>query len=226
MQNNIIDYQKVEDIIGYVFQDKSLLEAAFTHPSYANEHSSQSYERLEFLGDAVAKCIIADELFARFPRLSEGKLTRMKANIESNTNFSKFFMPTGLSDYVRFGKNSQDTLKLYAKLFEAITGAIFLDSNKDLYKTRQFVLMFLGDAIDKATITKDPKSMLLEQCQKKRKKCLFELKEEIGRAANDPLFTADVFIDGKKHGTGSGRTKKDAEQMAAEKALKGFLSID
>ncbi len=212
METKIINIELIEKAIGYTFSDKGLIETAFTHPSFSNEHNASSFERLEFLGDTVAKCIIADELFEMYPGASEEDLTLMKKDIESNSCLTKLFEPTGLSNMVRFGKNSTDTVKLYAKLFEAITGAIFVDSGKNLDVARKFVLTFLQDAIRTAKPTKAYKQRLNET---KGLNYKFEWRENAYADAQE-RWIARLIVDGIEKSIGRGANKKEAEEMAAK----------
>ncbi len=212
METKLVNIDFIEKVIGYTFNDKSLLETAFTHPSYANEHIAESYERLEFLGDTVAKCVIADELYDRYPKAREGDLTLMKKDIESNSSLAKTFSATGLADLVKFGKNSTDTIKLYAKLFEAIAGAIFLDSGKNLDVARRFVLYFLEGAINTAKPTK-AYNQRLNEC--KGLKYKFVCEEDKDAKPSD-RWIAILIVDGVEKSRGSGPNKKEAEEVAAK----------
>ncbi len=226
-----IDINYIEGVIGYTFDNKSLLKTAFTHSSYANEHDCESNQRLEFLGDSVVDCIIGDELFCQFSHLPEGKLTVIRANIVSGASLGESFMKTGLVDQVAFGKKSYPSSaaamkKLYADLFEAVIGAVYLDCGRDFCIVRDFVLKFLSDAIVASNSSKDAKSQLISYCQKHNKKYDFVVAEDVDRPSNDPLFTVNVVVEGVLLGVGSSRTKKEASQIAAHQALSAILAID
>ncbi len=227
----MFDYDFITQKIGYVFNNVELLKTAFTHSSYANEHGTESYERLEFLGDSIVDFIIGYEVYTRFKKLAEGKLTVIRANIVSGNSLAEHFSPTGLIDCVRFGKKSFPTnkasmTKLYANLFESILGAIFIDSGENLDAAREFVLRFLGEALDKTSSHKDAKSMLVSYCQKRNLEYSFLAEKVEGTPIDEPLFIVKVIVNGVVKGEGSARTKKEASQIASQKALNGFLSID
>ena len=136
--NNSKNLLEVENIIGYIFNDKNLLSRAFTHSSYANENkNSEDYERLEFLGDAILEYLVSLYLFETYPSKNEGSLSKMRANLVSAETLSAIIDDLGLINYVKVGSGnaSENILKsedVKCDIFEAIVGAIHLDSNKNI----------------------------------------------------------------------------------------------
>ncbi|MFW5780470.1 MAG: ribonuclease III, partial [Bacillota bacterium] len=216
------DIEKIEKIIGYEFVNKQILKQAFTHTSFANENNTLSYERLEFLGDAALGFIVATELYKRYPGLNEGKLTKLRAHLVSCGNLSKAIKKTELMDYMLVGAGDIKSNMLLSNhmkcdLFEAIAGAIFIDSNFDIALCKKFILKFLDSDIIKAETKesyKDHKSLLLEICAQKGQKVCFEFANEKKKPEEDFIF--EILIDSKKVSKGQGRTKKEAQKKAAK----------
>lgn len=220
MKNDVI--KKTEDIIGYSFQNKEILKKAFTHTSFANERNMPSYERLEFLGDAVLSFVVATELYSRYPELDEGKLTKARAYLVSCGNLSKAIKTTSLMDFMLVGEgdiqnNMLSSQNMRCDLFESIVGAIFIDSKQSIDECKKFILRFLDKDITKAGTKesfKDHKSLLLELCAQKSQRVEFELKNKDKKIGDDFIF--DILIDGKKVSQGQGKTKKEAQKLAAK----------
>lgn len=218
---------EIEKIAEYKFKDERILERAFTHQSYTNENGEESYERLEFLGDAVAGVIVSEELYKRFPDMDEGRLTRTRSKIVSNETESERLRPFGLGRYMRFGVSGKNdglasSQTVLSDLFEAITGAIYADGG-NIDCARPFVLRVLGDAVSDAVsgrIKDDFKSRLLEVAAKAGVKAEFR---ELSRSgpSHAPTFVIGVFIDGELKADAEGKSKKDAEQKAAKLFLDG-----
>lgn len=218
---------EIEKIAEYEFRDERILARAFTHQSYTNENGEESYERLEFLGDAVAGVIVSEELYKRFPDMDEGRLTRTRSKIVSNETESERMRPFGLGRFMRFGVSGKNdglasSQSVLSDLFEAIVGAIYADSG-DINRARPFVMRVLGKAISDAVsgrIKDDYKSRLLEVAAKSGAKVEFR---EISRSgpSHAPTFVIGVFVDGGEKVSAEGKSKKDAEQKAAKLFLDG-----
>lgn len=218
---------EIEKIIEYNFLNERILERAFTHRSYTNENGDESYERLEFLGDAVAGVIVSEELYKRFPDMDEGRLTRTRSKIVSNETESERLRPLGLGRFMRFGVSGKNdglasSSAVLSDLFEAIVGAVYADSG-DINLARPFVMRVLGDAVSDAVsgrIQDDSKSRLLEFAAKVGAKAEFR---EISRSGTShaPTFVIGIFIDGELKVKAEGKNKKDAEQKAAKLFLDG-----
>ena len=224
------NYSEIENKIGYMFNDKKLLELALTHKSYAYEKgdvSSSCYnERLEFLGDAILEHIVSIHLYNITPLLKEGVMSKKRAEIVCEKSLSSVIKEYKLSKYVKLGKceiatggNKKDAI--LADMFEAILGAIYLDGGFE--KAREVCLKLLLDTIDsvlKETHSLDYKTRLQEVLQKNGTvKIEYKLDREIGKAHAKTFFSS-VYFEGEKIGEGQGKTKKASEQAAASVALK------
>ena len=220
---------KLEEKIGYRFHDRELLQTALTHSSYANEKhgETQSYERLEFLGDSILGLVTAEFLFTHEPRLPEGRMTRLRAELVCETSLHKTALALGLGSYMRLGKGEEHTggrerPSILADMVESIIAALYLDSGID--EARRFIMEHvLKDAeLDDAHRIADYKTRFQELVQKKSNQIItYQLVEESG-PDHDKTFTFEVQVNGAVFGRGSGKTKKEAEQMAARKALESY----
>ena len=224
--------EKLEAKIGYSFKNKKFLETALTHSSYANEkhagNSCLSYERQEFLGDSVLGLVTAEFLYAHEPMLPEGRMTRLRAELVCEASLHKTALNLGLGEYMRLGKGEANTggrerPSILADMVEAIIAAIYLDSGMD--EARRFVMknVLNGVEISEQRRSADYKTQLQELVQRKSNQTIaYELVNESGPDHNK-LFEFEVKINGVASGRGTGRTKKEAEQMAACKALEAMV---
>lgn len=221
---------KLEDKIGYHFQNLQLLETALTHSSYANERHGQdcqSYERLEFLGDSILGLVTADFLYHHEPRLPEGRMTRLRAELVCEASLHQVALHLGLGEYMRLGRGEERTggrerPSILADMVEAVIAAMYLDGGMDV--ARRFILeRVLKDAeIGEAHRSVDYKTALQELVQQHPGQVIgYELIGESG-PDHDKRFTFRVSINGSPAGEGTGRTKKEAEQMAARRALEAL----
>ena len=221
--------QKLEAKIGYTFQNQELLTTALTHSSYANErHSehSQSYERLEFLGDSILGYVTAEFLYRHEPHLPEGRMTRLRAELVCEQSLHQVAQRLGLGAYMRLGRGEEHTggrerPSILADMVESIIAAMYLDSGS-LEEPRRFIMaQILQNAeIGETHRSADYKTELQELVQRKANQVIsYEL---IGESGPDhcKVFSFRVSINGVSAGEGSGRTKKEAEQMAACEALR------
>lgn len=222
--------EKLESKIGYRFRDRSLLETALTHSSYANERigdSLQSYERLEFLGDSILGFLTAEYLYAHEPLLPEGRMTRLRAELVCEASLHQTALALGLGGYMRLGRGEErsggrERTSILADMVEALIAALFLDGG--LEQARRFVMeRILCDAqIGEQTRSADYKTELQELIQQKANQHIsYELIGESG-PDHDKRFQFRVSINGLPAGEGTGRTKKEAEQMAAMHALEAL----
>ena len=218
---------KLEEKIGYQFQNIALLETALTHSSYANEkHGAdcESYERLEFLGDSILGLTAADFLYHHEPKLPEGRMTRLRAELVCEASLHKVALSLGLGEYMRLGRGEEHTggrerPSILADMVEAIIAALYLDGG--LAVARRFIMeRVLKDAeITDAHRVADYKTELQELVQQEGEVSIqYEEVSESGPDHNK-TFTFRVVINGSPAGEGSGRTKKEAEQAAAGMAL-------
>lgn len=218
------DYTKLEDEIGYKFKDESLLDIAFTHKSYSNEYHLKkvpSYERFEFLGDAILEFVTSETLFNKFPEKPEGQLTKLRASLVCEMTLSQISRNLHLGDYLYLSKGEMLTggnnrASILCDLFEALLGAIYLDGG--IEEAKKFVMRFLLDDIEAKAMYHDAKSILQEYSQKNSLELHYELISETGPDHNKS-FTVAAVLNGKKCEVGTGHTMKAAEQEAAHKTI-------
>lgn len=219
----------LEERIGYRMGDRSLLRSALTHKSYSNEQPGVTLpynERLEFLGDAVLDLVVSDTLFQRYPYLSEGELTRVRAELVNERNLAPLGQRLELGRYLLLGRGEESSggrgkASLLADALEALLGAIYRDGG--LAAARKVVDGLLGEQIDLAVQDRagtDYKTRLQERLQAEG--CALPNYELIGAEGPDhqKSYLVEVRCGGDAIGTGRGRTKKAAQQQAARQALK------
>lgn len=213
------------------FTDKNLLEIALTHRSYVNEHPENKItnERLEFLGDAVLEFIVSEDLFNKFKDKEEGYLTALRANLVNTVNLASVAKELKLGEHLKLSKGEEETggrtnPSLLADTLEAIIGAIFLDSG--IQNAKEFIQQNILIKTDTFTLKplKDFKSRLQEIVQAKSLPApKYSVVEEDGPDHNK-TFTVSVLVDNKSQAKGTGKSKAEAEQKAAESALKIIAS--
>ncbi len=218
-------YSKLEDKIGYVFKNKNHLDIAFTHKSYANEKmcgAKESYERYEFLGDAILEFLVSKYLFEAYPEKTEGMLTKLRASLVCEFTLSKISRDLELGSYGLFSKgekltggNNRDSI--LCDMFESLLGAIYIDGG--IEPADGFVRTFLLTDIEHKELFYDAKSRLQEFAQKNNKKLTYELISEEG-PEHDKLFKVRVRMNDVNMALGSGHSRKSAEQHAAYNTLK------
>lgn len=215
--------QEFEKLIGYTFSDKSLLERALSHSSYANEKHSpkDSNERLEFLGDSVLGFITA-EYYYKNSSLPEGELTRLRAATVCEKALFEFSKEIELFRYIYLGKGEENTggrdrASINSDAFEAVIAAIYLDGGID--EAKKFVLRFVEGHAKTQGDFKDYKTKLQEVIQKNPEETLvYVLVGESGPDHNKS-FEVEVHLNSNVIGRGTGKSKKNAEQEAAREAL-------
>ena len=216
----------LETKLGYQFQNPKLLDHALTHSSYANEHhlgSISSNERLEFLGDSVLGMIVADYLYRTFPDLPEGDLTRIRANLVCEGSLVLVAKEWDLGRYLKLGKGEnacggRSRPSIVADAVEAVLAAVFLDGG--LAHDRDIIQRFLLDRMEQVNrASRDHKTYLQELVQRKSGQVLsYELIGESGPDHNK-TFQMQVLLNGQPIGQGTGHSKKEAEQAAANAAI-------
>ena len=216
----------LETALGYRFHNISLLENALTHSSYANErwhNSLLSNERLEFLGDSVLGMLVADYLYATFPDRPEGELTRMRADMVCEGTLAAVATKIGIGEHLllghgeeRFGGRTRNSI--LADAMESVIAAAFLDGG--LAAAKRIVETFiLVEVPVKKMHNVDYKTQLQELVQQKKNQVIaYTLVGESG-PDHDKKFRVDVNLNGNVVGSGSGSSKKRAEQDAARAAL-------
>ena len=218
---------KLQEKIGYFFNDINLLKTALTHSSYSNEVKSniKNNERLEFLGDSVISLIIAKHLFETFPEEAEGELTKVRAFFVCDNSLSGFAEKINLGCYMKIGKGEEQAggrkrPSILEDAFEALVGALYLDGGFKI--AQKFLLEFLPDKIDikKIESLTDYKTKLQETIQKidKTFKIEYALAKETGPDHNKS-FEISLVVNNKQIGYGIGKSKKRAEQNAAKDAI-------
>ena len=216
----------LETKLGYQFQNPKLLDHALTHSSYANEHhlgSISSNERLEFLGDSVLGMIVADHLYRTFPDLPEGDLTRIRANLVCEGSLVLVAKEWDLGRYLKLGKGEnacggRSRPSILADAVEAVLAAVFLDGG--LAHDRDIIQRFLLDRMEQVNrASRDHKTYLQELVQRKSGQVLSS--ELIGESGPDhnKTFQMQVLLNGQPIGQGTGHSKKEAEQAAANAAI-------
>ena len=219
------DYEKLESVIGYEFDNKKLLVNALTHTSYANEHKNRKVkdnERLEFLGDAVLELVSSEFLFLNY-EMPEGKMTRLRASLVCEGTLARDAKEINLGDFLYLGKGEDETGgrkrdSIVSDAFEALIGAIFLDGG--IEEAKYFILKFALNDIEKKKLFYDSKTVLQERVNSvKNGNLVYEIIKEWGPDHNK-TFRVAAKLNGKIIGKGQGHTKKAAEQQAAFDALK------
>ncbi|WP_181348822.1 ribonuclease III [Thalassobacillus sp. CUG 92003] len=221
------DFSTLQRKLGITFNRIELLRQAFTHSSYVNEHrktDQEDNERLEFLGDAVLELGVSQYLYREFPDMAEGELTKFRASIVCEISLVRFANELHFSDLILLGKGEEMTggrnrPALLADVFEAFIGALYLDQGFEVVV--RFLQEHVYPKINQGAFSHamDYKSQLQEFIQRdKNNRIDYEIVEEQGPAHNRQ-FVAHVRIQDETSGIGYGRTKKEAEQKAAEEAL-------
>lgn len=201
-----------------VNDDNPILKVALTHTSYANEHKCPSYERLEYLGDAVLELIMSD-YFYKHTDYSEGEMSKKRSMYVCEEALFEYSNTIGLSDHILLGHGLEHTINqtIIADVFEAVVACIYLNSG--FSKAREFVLdVVLPYVKEDVIFLSDYKSYLQELVQTDRKSVSYNVIKDEG-PAHDKHFEVEVVVDGIVYGKGSGRNKKEAEQNAAKNAI-------
>lgn len=220
--------KEFEKVIGYTFRNMEYLERALTHSSYNKEKKTHHVdnERLEFLGDAFFDAIVSVELFQRMGPVTEGKLTKTRAQVVCERSLAEIAHRLNLGKYINMGHGEESAGgrqkdSILADAMEAIIGALFLDGGYEA--AQQFVVNAFNETIDKAVEGKlfsDYKSEIQEILQAKGKNAniIYIIDREEG-PAHDKTFFVHLEYNGQILGSGSGKSKKEAEQNAARAAL-------
>ena len=214
--------EELQDKIGYRFQNTDLLKQALTHSSFANEqkiNKLKDYERLEFLGDAVLELVSSEFLFRENPQMPEGQLTKLRASMvcEPALAYCAKDIDLGLLGRGEEYTGGRYRSSITSDVMEAIIGAIFLDGG--IENAKKHIYRFILSDLENKILFLDSKTILQEEIQKKKDAQLrYELIGESGPDHNKQ-FTVDAYLNDVLIGSGTGRTKKAAEQQAAYEAL-------
>ncbi|SEQ42180.1 ribonuclease-3 [Lachnospiraceae bacterium NE2001] len=217
------DYTAFEEVLGYHFKDRTHLDTAFTHKSFANEHGGDevSYERYEFLGDAILQFVVSKELFLKYPEKSEGELTKLRASLVCEYTLSQITRDHGFGEYLYLSHGEELTggknrTSILCDLFESVLGAIYLDGG--IEEAEKYIDKFLFTDIEHRSTFYDAKSILQEYAQSRGSKVEYLLISTTGPEHNK-IYEYVATIDGTKYEVGVGHTKKMAEQVAAHKTI-------
>ena len=223
-------YIEFEEKIGYKFKDKNLLKTALTHKSYAYEQDNPTVndynERLEFLGDAILEHIISEKLYKVKPFFNEGTMSKKRASIVCEKSLSEAMRKINIAKYMNIGKceivtNGRDKDAIIADMFEAILGAIYLDSDFEtakLYCEKMLKTTFDDVVAGRGSLI-DYKTKLQEKLQKNGNiKIEYKVKDEYG-PDHDKHYVVELYVEDKVISTGEGKNKKEAQQDAAKNAL-------
>lgn len=228
------DIKQLEIKINYVFKDEKLLLTSVTHSSYVKEHSREekSNERLEFLGDAFFDAIIGEELFKIFPQKEEGFLSRTRAALVCEKSLANEARKINLGEYLRLGKGEEKSggrtrESILADAMEAVIGAIYIDGGFE--EVKKVVLTLFNDAINDARhgkyVINDYKTALQEKLQSKGITDIkYSLVKEMG-PDHDKTFIVQLEVDGHPKTKGRGKSKKQAEQQAAEEMMERYINV-
>lgn len=227
----LLDIVNLQATLGVNFRDLSLLQQALVHRSYLNENPDlplASNERLEFLGDAVLGFIVAEEIYHRFPDLSEGELTKLRSALVRGETLGRVALSLNLGEYLYLGRGEEEsggrrrTRNLGCTL-EAVIGAVLIDQGLDA--ARSFILRILGSELERAIEDKlvaDYKSRLQQIIQSERKITpVYRTIEEVG-PDHAKVFTVEVLAGDSILGQGAGPSKRAAEMEAAREALESL----
>ncbi|MDP4087951.1 MAG: ribonuclease III [Bacillota bacterium] len=224
-----IDHGRLEELegrLGISFKDKTLLNIAITHSSYANQRKDIKYnERLEFLGDSVLQLTVTEYLYKNYKDKSEGELTKIRSLIVCENSLFEIAREWSLGQYIYMSKGEESTggrerVSIQADCVEAIIAAIYLD--KGFEEVKRYILTIFHDMIQKAIkneIVLDYKTKLQELLQKNGEVCIQYLLVKHEGPPHRRKFFINVFVNDEFKGEGSGFSKKEAEQIAAKNAL-------
>ena len=224
-----MEFKSFESKIGVTFKNQQLLETAFTHRSYLNENRAdgrEHNERLEFLGDAVLELVVTEFLYKKYPEKPEGELTALRAALVNTVSIADAAAKLGMNEYLLLSRGeAKDTGRargiILANAFEAVIGAIYLDQGyKPAYDFIDAQLFHKTDEVVEKKLWQDAKSKLQEIAQERLAVTpTYELVNQTG-PDHDKIFVVAAYLGREKTALGEGRSKQEAEQQAAENALK------
>lgn len=216
------DMKKFQELLGYEFKDKELFLSALTHKSYTR---AKNNERLEFLGDAVIDLLIGEYLFLKFPKHKEGQLSKMRASLVSEKSLFRYAQKINLGKYIYLSvaeenNNGREKSSILSSGFEAIIGAIYLESGVDVCKEILYSLTEnIYPNIDFDSVFSDYKTTLQEVTQAHFGTIPEYILLKTSGPDHQKEFEISVVIEGRVYATQSGNSKKDAQQKAAQLAL-------
>jgi ribonuclease-3 len=231
----MVTFSDFEKKIKVVFKDKKILQQAFTHRSYINENGGANLshnERLEFLGDAVLELIVTDFLYKKYPHYAEGELTALRSALVNAMIISEIAGEIGMNDYLLLSKGeAKDSGKarfyILANTYEALVGAMYLDQGYEV--TNKFIAKTLlpkTEEIVNKKLWRDAKSLVQEKAQEFVSVTpAYKVLQQSG-PDHDKHFTVGIYFGGDLIAEGKGKSKQEAEQKAAEEALKAKNWLD
>ena len=222
------NFEEFEEKLGYSFKTPELLQMALTHRSYINESRTRDgkhNERLEFLGDAVLELIVTEFLYAKYPNKPEGDLTSYRSGLVNTSTLATVSLELGVNDFLLLSKGeSKDTGRarqyILANAFEAIVGALYIDGGYDTAQkfVAKYLLPMTEDIVEKH-LWRDAKSRFQELAQEREGITPSYQKVSESGPDHDREFTMAVFLGNEEIAQGMGKSKQEAEQIAAGKAL-------
>ena len=226
--------ERMQEILDYRFSNLELLKSAITHPSAVERRPvNEGYERLEFLGDAVVGFIVAEELFRCFPTLDEGGLSRIMVSLISGDTLSAVAEERGFKDCIIMGssergKGARGMRSALENVYEAVTGALYLDGGIEAATKWVVSTLRPSDALEHARKPENPKSTLQEKTQADLKETPSYNLICVEGPAHRPTFVCECRVGAEIAGIGRGFSKKDAEAHAAAQALVrlGYTKVD
>ena len=208
--------KKIFKKYGIIFNSDKLIKTALTHSSYSNEHNTECYERLEYLGDAVLEIVCSDYLYKK-TNYSEGQMSRLRSLYVCENALYEYSKEINLKDYILLGNGVEEANKtIIADVFEACMAVIYLENGLSTVK-RLFDKLIVPYIERKEDFLMDYKSLLQEDVQTVKKSVEYNLISETG-PAHKKEFEVEVIIDGLVYGRAKGPSKKEAEQNAAREA--------
>lgn len=214
------------------FKNQNLFEQAFTHRSYLNETKEKlsSNERLEFLGDSILSFVVSGYLYKKYPEFNEGILTNIRSLLVNTKSLAIIAKELDFGNYLKLSKGEKESKgrqnqSLLADCLEAFIGALFIDQGiESVTEFLNNVLLYKTDEIIKSKSFKDPKSLLQEYVQARRQNSpMYRVLEELG-PAHAKQFKIGAFISGQLIGQGTGNSKREAEENAAQNSLDYYKS--
>lgn len=217
-------FEKVSKAVNLKVNNFDRYFTAFVHPSYSNENDCENYERLEFLGDAILDVLVAKYLYLNYPKMNEGQMTKVRATYVCASANAEYAKELCLDECVLLGHGEEEQggaskQSVLGDIFESFLGAVFLDEGTD--KVYEILEKYVFPKIASLEIEFfiDYKSRLQECIQAESRQGIKYVIEKESGPAHDKTFVASAYHEGLKLGTGTGKSKKEAEQAAAKDAL-------
>lgn len=233
-QNRFLQLDAFQKHLGFAFGDIEILNTALTHTSYVKGEGkgSDHNERLEFLGDAVLEVCVSEYLYKKYPDMNEGLMTKARALSVNETALCEVAQGIGIGDLLllSFGEEhtgGREKASILSDALEALIGAVFIDAGMGAAK--DFILGFAAKTIEKAvsgTIVKDYKTMLQEYVQSDHRGSIKYSIKEIKGPDHKKVFTMQAELNGQVIGVGTGNSKQEASQSAAQMALQKYKQIE